>query len=142
MIERATDAALHNYIANHPQVKPTFGTLEHYYDLTPLLDYPEQYVLLHDGIGAASIFEWCAPDVWQGHSCLLPERRGKEGIRAAKAMLAWMFEQGGAKMIWGMTPEGEEHRRTRMFNRLLGFRSCGHRRDDKDQPVELFIMEK
>jgi RimJ/RimL family protein N-acetyltransferase len=139
LIVRATDAALHNYIANHPEVKPTFGYQEGFADLTPLLEYPEQYILLSDGIGAASIFEWTAPRVWQGHSMFLPESRGRDGIAAGKAMLAWMFERGGAKMLWGMTPI--DNRPAQMFNRLLGFKPAGERINAADRKVRLFVME-
>lgn len=139
MIVRATDATVHNYIANHPEVKPTFGYNSDYTDFSPLLIYPEQYVLLHDRVGAASVFEWSAPDVWQGHSLFLPERRGKDGIRSAKDMLAWMFDHG-TKMIWGATPL--TNRPAQMFNRLLGFKAGGERTDANGQQVRLFTMER
>lgn len=139
MIVRATDATIHNLIANHPAVKPTFGYQHGFADLSPLLDHPEQYVLLHDGNGAASIFEWSAPYVWQGHSLYLPHRRGKDGIQAGRDMLQWMFDHG-AKMIWGMTPL--DNRPAQMFNRLLGFKADDDRIDAAGRPVRTFYMEK
>ena len=112
---RATDASLHNFIANHPDVKPTLGYNEDYTDFTPLLDHPEAYVLLSDGIGAAAIFEWSAPGVWQSHTMFLPASRGKAGLKAARAMIDYMFDNG-ARMLWGMTPL--DNRPAQMFNRL------------------------
>jgi hypothetical protein len=141
VIVRATTADVHNYIANHPEVKPTFGYQEGLTDLSPLFEHPEQYILLHDNEGAASIFDWSAPGVWQGHSMFLPRRRGKEGIQSAKDMLGWMFDYG-AKMIWGMTPTSDDFRRAHIFNRLLGFRACGFRTDGAGREVCLFEMER
>lgn len=141
MIIRATTADVHNYIANHPEVKPTFGFQAGIADLSPLLEHPEQYILLHDNEGAASIFEWSAPDVWQGHSMFLPRRRGKEGIQSAKDMIGWMFDHG-AQIIWGMTPTSDDYRRAHMFNRLIGFKARGLRTDAAGREVRLFKMER
>lgn len=139
MIVRATDASLHNYIANHPEVKPTLGYNEGYTDFTPLLRHPGDYVLLSDGAGAAAIFEWSAPNVWQGHSMFLPECRGKEGMASAKAMCRWMFDYG-ANMLWGMTPL--DNRAAQMFNRLLGFREAGTGIDAANVEVRYFVLER
>jgi hypothetical protein len=139
VIVRATDASLHNFIANHPAVKPTFGYANAFADLSPLLEYPDQYIMLSDGKGAASIFEWSAPFVRQGHSLFLPDSRGKDGLESARAMLGWMFDYG-AKMLWGMTPL--DNRAALMFNRLIGFKAGGVRIDAADREVRLFYMEK
>jgi hypothetical protein len=139
VIYRATDAAIHNAIANHPKVKPTISYTEEYADFTPLLDHPDQYVLLHDENGAASIFEWSAPDVWQGHSMFLPQARGRAGIESGKAMIAWMFDHG-ARMIWGQTPL--DNRAARMFNRLIGAKPNGTGVHHVAGPVQYFIFER
>lgn len=139
MIVRATDASFHNYVANHPTVKPTLGYNEDYTDFTPLFEHPELYTLLHDEVGAASIFEWSAPGVWQAHSLFLPESRGRNGIETGKAMLAWMFEHG-ARMVWGQTPI--DNRAARMFNRLIGGKSDGKGHHFMAGPVEYFVFER
>lgn len=140
MIVRHRDALLHNLIANDPSVRPTFGYHEGYTDLTPLVDLPETYVLLSNGKNCASIWEWSAPDVWQGHSIFLPEARGRVGIDAGKAMCRYMFDEIGARMLWGMTPLG--HRAAQIFNRLLGFQEAGTGKDAADIEVRYFILEK
>ena len=139
MIVRATDAILHNYIANHPEVKPTIFYGEGDIDFSPVFDDPEHHILLHDGEGAASIFEWSAPGVWQGHSMFLPESRGRTGVRAGRAMIDWMFDHG-AKMIWGQTPLG--NRPARMFNRLIGAKANGTGVHHITGPVEYFVFER
>ena len=139
MIYRATDAIVHNLIGNHPEVKPTINYTDGDADFSPLLEHPDQYVLLHDGEGAASIFEWSAPGIWQGHSLYLPERRGKAGLQSGKDMIAWMFEHG-AEMIWGQTPL--DNRPARMFNRLIGAKTNGTGVHHVAGPVEYFVFRK
>lgn len=139
MIVRATDAALHNAIANHPEVKPTLGYNEGPTDFTPLLDHPETYVLLSDGVGAAAIFEWSAPGVWQAHTMFLPASRGRTGLRAARAMMDRMFDDG-ARMLWGMTPV--DHRAAQMFNRLIGAKAAGEGEDITGRKVRFFVVER
>ena len=139
MIVRATTADVHNYIANHPEVKPTICYHEGFADFTPVLEHPDQYILLHDNEGAASAFEWSAPGVWQGHSMFLPRRRGKEGIQSAKDMIQWMFDYG-ATMIWGQTPL--DNRAAQMFNRLIGFKANGTGVHHVAGPVRYFVFER
>lgn len=138
MIYRATDAELHNRIANHPLVKPLLGYNNDATDFTPLLSEPQNYVLLSDGFGAAAIFEWSAPGVWQAHTMFLPESRGREGFQAARDMMSWMFERG-AKMLWGMTPIG--HRPALVFNRVIGAKAAGEGKDVNGTPVRFFTVE-
>lgn len=137
-IRRETDAGLVNAIANHPQVRPTFGYHDGATDLSALFEHPDAYVVLSDGKGAAAIFEWSAPGVWQGHSVFLPESRGEYGIAAGKAMCRWMFDEMGARMLWGMTPL--RHKAAQAFNRLLGFRPDGEITDAADVRCRLFVM--
>lgn len=140
MIVRHRDALLHNLIANDPSVRPTFGYHEGYTDFTPLLDVPETYVLLSNGKNMASIWEWSAPGVWQGHSIALPEVRGRQAIDVGRAMCRYMFDEVGARLLWGMTPLA--HRPAQMFNRLLGFQEAGTGKDAADIEVRYFILEK
>ena len=139
MIVRATDANLHNLIANHPDVRPTLGYHEGVTDFAPLLAHPESYVMLSDGVGAAAIFEWSAPGIWQSHTMFLPESRGRDGIKAARAMMDYMFDHG-ARMLWGQTPV--EHRGAQMFNRLIGAKPAGEGEDAAGIRVRYFTVER
>lgn len=138
MIYRATDVELHNRIANHPRVKPLLGYNDGPTDFTALLGEPENYILLSDGIGAAAIFEWSAPGVWQAHTMFLPESRGRGGFNAAREMMSWMFERG-AKMLWGMTPI--RHRPALVFNSIIGAKPAGEGKDLNGTPVRFFTVE-
>lgn len=140
MIIRHYDADTHNRIANDIGVKPTLGYNQGATDFTPLLEFPDDYVLLSNGAGAAAIFHWSAPGIWQGHSMFTPEARGKAGIEAAKQMCRYMFTELGARMLWGMTPI--DHLSAQMFNRLLGFRPEGEGKDAADRQVRYFVLER
>ena len=139
MIHRATDASLHNAIANHAQVLPTLSYSGEYADFSPLLEHPETYILLHDGSGVASIWEWSAPNIWQGHSMALPESRGRGGLEAGKAMIRWMFDHG-AEMLWGQTPLN--NRPALMFTRLIGGKPSGQGVHHIAGPVQYFTFER
>lgn len=140
---RATDATVHNAIANHPDV---VRSLEWNPDDGPLLfgnllDAGDHYILLHNGARdftavdadregwpvdhptLAMIFEWSAPGVYQMHTMSLPGTRGAAMMRDAKTMVRAMFVNYRADMLWGQTPLA--NRPARMFNRLVGGKSCG-----------------
>jgi hypothetical protein len=140
VIRRHFDAELHNRIANHAEVRPTFGYHVGPTDLSPVFAEPDNYVLLSDGDGAASIYEWSAPDVWQGHSIFMPESRGKYGVAAAKAMLRYMFDEMGAVMVWGLTPL--EHRAAHVFNRAVGMVRGGERPDGAGHACRVWTMRE
>jgi hypothetical protein len=137
MITRATDASLHNRIANHPEVKPTLGYNEGPTDFTRLLEYPDDYILLSDGGGVAAVFQWTAPGVWQAHSMVLPESRGRKAVAVAKEMFAYLFGNG-ARMVWGMTPKG--NRPAQMFNRMIGAKIEGESENALGIPVNIFVV--
>lgn len=132
-------ADLHNRIANDPSVRPSFGHHEGATDLSPLLDEPENYILLADGEDAAAILEWSAPDIWQVHYMMLSSCRGRRALAAAKRMVAWMFEKEGARAIWGQTPMA--NRAARWLNRQVGCVSKGFAEREADGPCELFWLE-
>lgn len=139
---RATDATVHNAIANHPDV---IHALE-WHDDGPLLfgnlfDGSDHWICLHNGSRdftaadaanegwpvdhptLAMIFEWSAPGVYQMHTMSLPGTRGKAMMQDAKEMIRAVFTTYRADMIWGQTPIG--NRPARLFNRLVGAVSAG-----------------
>lgn len=138
MIRRSPDAELHNLILNEPEISGHFGP--NLKDLTPLLAEPGAYRLLDNGSDAATVLEWSAPGVWQCHTYFLPTCRGKRAIEAGKGFLRWMFENEGARMVWGQTPV--PNRQARMFNRLCGAVSDGFDDHPYSGRVEYFIVER
>jgi hypothetical protein len=137
LIVRATDAALHNSIFNLWEVNIHFGGAP--IDFSEAVAITDGYVFLHNGRDAASIMEWSGPRMWQVHTGFAQSCRGKDAVREGKAMLAYMFDELNARLIWGQTPIN--NRRARMFNRLCGAKSDGFGVHHVSGPVEYFIVE-
>jgi len=133
-------AELHNRVVNDPSVKPYFGKTEGPVDVSPLLDEPENYVLLACGEDAVGILEWTAPDIFQAHYAMLPTCRGVWAVEAATAMTNYMFEHEGARAIWGQTPIG--NKAARWLNRKVGCVSKGFVDRAADGRCELFWLER
>lgn len=135
---RVFDASVHNAIANHPSVRPSFPWVEGEVSFDEEVRLTDAYVfLVNEDRDAAAIFEWSAPRVYQVHSMSLPSCRGKAVIEVGKRMIAWMQAEMGARMIWGQTPV--DNRAARMFNRLMGARSEGMRGHHVTGECELFV---
>lgn len=131
---RMYTADLHNHVLNHPSVAATFGKNDGYADVAPLLDEPENYVLMAHG-DTVTIFEWSAPDIWQAHYASLS--RGMMAVDGLVAMANEMFADG-AKMLWGQIPVG--NRAARMMAKLIGASSKGFVDRDVEGRCELFVM--
>ncbi len=102
-------------------------------DLNPeaLLSDPRNRLYFDERGG--SIFAWRGPQIYEGHSFF--RVRGREAIQAGREILAMMDD---ARMIWGLTPEG--NRAARWFNRQMGFRSLGISETPEGR-CELFVLE-
>ena len=140
IVVRQTTAALHNRLANLPEIRPTLGYHDGVTDVTELLDHPDAYVLLSVGDGVAAIFEWSAPNVWQSHSMVATGARGRQAIAACRAMCLYMFEVIGARFLWGMTPL--RNRAACMFNALIGFKKTGEMTDAANVECGTYEMER
>lgn len=129
MIERTHDAILIRAMLLQPEVAPnmTWGS-----DLDAGIA-DDRNVVLVDGASAA-IFEWSAPNVYEGHMLFLPPIRGRLAITRGAAFLREMFAAYGARMIWGRVKEA--NRAARWIARQLGFASAG-----MDRGHELFVLE-
>ena len=83
-----------------------------------ILTEDKVYVLMPDDY-SVHIFLPYSSELFTGHSAILPEGRGKKGIKDGKAALQWMFDKTECIKIFGLTPVYMKH--VAMFNRLLGF---------------------
>ncbi len=122
-------------LLNDPLIRPTIEG-EGVLDPTALI-LDRRNVCLFDDEGGA-LFAWRGPGIYEGHSFF--KVRGRKAIQAGKAILALMFDNYSARMIWGATPEG--NRAARWFNRQLGFRSLGPIDTPESGLCELFVLEK
>lgn len=141
---KSYDVARANEICNHPEVLPglSLGVFEEI-DLTPIIENPRNHLILGEHGGAILI--WTAPGVYDVHDFVLPEGRGAWAKEAAQDVLAFAFHLLDARLVWTQTPV--ENRASRIFNRILGFKSEGVHLaalwpGAEPREVEYFVMER
>lgn len=136
-IRRERDTALISRVGE--EVRSSICYHDDAIDWAPAID---GCVVLSNGEDAVSIFEESqgVSRVFQSHIIFSATCRGRRAIEAAKAMVAWMFEHGGADAVWGAIPMRNE--RARWFARQIGAESIGHDTYEAEGPVELFIIRR
>lgn len=102
-IWREFDAERLNEVVNHPSVHDWVsygrpGPL----DTSPVVNDPRNVLLM--GEHGGYLFAYVEDGVYDAHSQILPEGRGKWSLELARAALAWMFEDIGAKAILAHCP--------------------------------------
>ena len=132
MIERTYSADIINYLVNHPSVRPFVGgDINEPQDLGAPIADEQNYFLIGEHGGFALI--WSAPRVYEVHTFILPEGRGKWARDAVKAMLAYMTEY--SSFIW--THVHPDAANVRIFTLRAGFKPSGsHRLDLGAGPVD------
>lgn len=102
-------------IFEHPTIGPFVST-----DGFDLRDFPYEGALEDDrhyflrastDNGYAGLFyfhEWNSATAWS-HALLLPDFRGKTGLRLGKEAVKWMFENGGFQKLVAAVPEMNRH---------------------------------
>lgn len=115
---QAQDARVVNLLANDPDILPFVvpqgtnleeTTLEFDHCFEPERAWRFRYFHNgeNDGDTTATIvmmFQWSSPDVWEMHMLAKPEARGGPALAFAKQTVAEMFNNQGAKELWGQTP--------------------------------------
>lgn len=105
MIERQRSAALVNEIVNHREVHPWIcGPIDGPLDLTQAIE-DGSYIALMGEFGGFMFWNM-GFGIYDAHSAVIPEGRGKWAIKAAKAALRHMFEDVGAIEIMMSVPKG------------------------------------
>lgn len=108
-----------NAIANHPSVRPTIEGGDHYIDSRELISNTDNVV--YAGEEGVVIFTCLAPGTgwFQGHIGLLPDSRGRAGLRAGQECLDDLFTRFDASAVVAAVPL--QLRAARMFCKMLGF---------------------
>lgn len=104
-IERSYCAERINAIVNHPSVYPWVkGTIEGPIDLSDVVADTRHVLLVgeHGGV----LFIQHHPLLYEAHTQVLPEGRGKWAFGMARAALHWMFCRTGAQEIVTKIPRG------------------------------------
>lgn len=138
------DAVAANEICNDPSVLPTLslGVFDSI-DLAPLIANPRNHLLMGEFGGVLLI--WTAPGVYDAHDFVLPDGRGKWARDVSQDVFAFVFDVLHARLLWTQTPV--DNRASRMFNRILGFKSEGIHTvplwpGAEPMAVEYFTMER
>lgn len=121
IVSRCYDAVAINRVCNHPEVLPGLALGEVSLDVSALVADERNIAFMGEYGGA--LFHRTGPSVYNAHDFFLPAGRGQWALHASREMLATIFRDYGARLIWAETPI--ENRACRMFNRWLGFRSEG-----------------
>jgi hypothetical protein len=137
MMKRYLDPVQINKIINQPSIHGKGKLL----DCKILVENLRNFFIMSEYGGF--YFNWSAPDIFEGHTFILPHGRGKIALQMAKETFDYMFNQG-AKMIWGQTPVS--NLAARKFNRLIGMESKGIEKAHivpgrNPEEVEVFTME-
>jgi len=121
MIERTYDANRLNYLVNHPEIRPFVGG-----DVTKPIDFTRAIAddanIFLNGDHGAFCCSWTGPGVYEVHTLILPDGRGKWAYEFAKAGRAHMVELGGRHLWTRVHPDAAN---VRFFTLRAGFRPAG-----------------
>ena len=98
------------------------------------LSNPENIALVFEN-GDLALFENERDGSYEGHFMFVS--RGKEAIANGKEALRVMFEEHGATLLFGLTPDHLKH--AKLASRWIGFKSAGIRKTDHGD-CELFVL--
>ena len=137
MLELSHDVARINKIVNDPAVRPAIGMVDlGDLDLAPLVEKPEHWFLMGDHGGFA--LTWSAPCVYEWHSFVLPEGRGKWAADARSEVIEYA-RRHGAKMLWSKIPPDAPH--VDRFARQGGMKPTNNVVETFGVPYRVFSME-
>ena len=104
-VERRFDAEFVNRVANHPDVdRWVRGYLIGKLDFSAAAADPRNVFLT--GEHGAMIFQRHQPGLYEAHTMVLPEGRGRWTLRFVRACLFWMFTRTDAMEIMTRVPRG------------------------------------
>lgn len=137
MLSRCYDVGLVNRIVNDPSVRPHVGAPElGDIDLAPVMERPEHWFLI--GEHGGFLLSWSAPGVYEVHTFILPEGRGRWGAEARTEMLRYA-RQHGADRLW--TKIAEDARHVERFARQGGMQPTGEVVETFGKPYRIYRME-
>ena len=105
MINRTFDANLVNSVVNDPSIYPwVHGSVVGPIDLGPVLANRDNYCLW--GEHGGTVFIQMQPGLYELHTQVLPEGRGKWTISMVRASFEWMFTRTDCVEILTRCPQG------------------------------------
>lgn len=116
---RSFDADAVNALVNHPTIRPGVGGVGDL-DLTQAVETLSNWFLLGEYGGFACC--WSGPGIYEVHTFILPEGRGRWAIDAVSDAVAIMTAEG-AELLWTRVDPAAAH--TKRFCKLTGFERAG-----------------
>lgn len=143
MIERQKSAVLVNEIINHPSVHPwVCGPITGPLDVAESIE-DGSYIALF-GAHGGFLFWNVGFGIYDAHSAVLPDGRGKWALDAAREALKWMFANGALEIMMSV-PKGNIAVRALVRTLKAKFRGTiedGWMRDGRPIPVDVYSMTK
>ncbi len=102
MLQRSTDVDLLNRVVNHPEVSKWMVGILPPYDMSPLLENPDNIFLANEHGGFLYLKQ--EHSVYEVHTQFLPEGRGNSAPLARESVF-WMFTQSDALAITTYVPK-------------------------------------
>lgn len=139
-IGRERHAARINKVVNDPSIfEWVRGSHKGPLDLAPVIANPNNILLMgqHGGI----LFVQLQPGLYEAHTQVMPEGRGKWTLAMTKAALHWMFTRSDCFEVMSRCPQGNLAARAlirRVAGQLSFVNPNGWVRDDKPIPAEVF----
>lgn len=105
VVERHHDARFINRVVNDPAVHPwVCGHIEGAIDLTPVVE--DQHNVLLAGQHGGVLFFKLQPGIYEAHTQVLREGRGRWAVDMVQESLLWMFSRTDAMEIMTRCPQG------------------------------------
>lgn len=142
LISRHFDALRLNEVVNHPAIYPWVrGMAEGPLDLSDVVANPNNFLLMgeHGGI----LFQELAPTLYECHTQVLPEGRGRWAVDMVEEALHWMFTRTLCMEVLTKVPHGNYP--ARALAKAIG----GHReftaqkgwvKDGRPIPADIFAL--
>lgn len=118
------DLDLANSILRHPDVYPfirdDYSPTVEDFTAEPLLNMESVYFLLPAEGCLFMLTPFITSTVYEGHTAVIPESRGKTAIQAGRDAIAWMFSNTRCEKIVGFFHE--DNRRAIMWSIKVGMK--------------------
>lgn len=139
-IGRERHAARINKVVNDPSIFDWVrGNHKGALDLAPVIANPNNILLMgqHGGI----LFVQLQPGLYEAHTQVMPEGRGKWTVAMTQAALHWMFTRSDCFEVMSRCPQGNLGARAlikRVNGQLAFINPLGWVRDDKPIPADVY----
>ena len=137
VLERSFATLAINSLVNHPEIRPFVGgdgKLQ--LDMTDSIDNDRNVFLMGEHGGFIGV--WSGPGVYEVHTLIRPEGRGRWAINAGREAIRTMQREHGATHLW--TRVSPELHNVRNFTLLAGFKPCGQEVFEDGGALKIFNL--